>query len=113
MPNTTTSCAACKEAKAAPVPFVAYEAQMTRYDNRLHKAHMTILVIVLAFLVAIVVNNLAWLHVWNSYDVLGEESVVDVDASDGIAAYIGGNGVNNIGTDTGYYTPDNSETQGR
>lgn len=105
---TQSNCAACREAKAAPVPFVAYEAQMTRYDNQIHKCRRALLVVIVLALVALVACNLAWLHAWQSYDYVGESDSVEIEAKDGTAYHIGGDGNNYNGDYTSYSDTQNT-----
>lgn len=91
---TSTNCATCRESKAAPVPFIAYEAQMVRMDNQLHRSRRTLLIVIAVALIALVVCNLAWLHAWQSYDYISEADSVEIEARDGTAYYIGGDGNN-------------------
>lgn len=71
------------------VPYIVYEGAMARNER-----HIKRLVIALVItIIMIVVSNLAWLYVWNSYEYVGELSEVSVDSKDGgNANYIGNDG---------------------
>ena len=82
------------------IDFVVHEAQMSR-DERYIKALIKALVVAI---IALVVSNAIWLWAWMQYDYVSEDldlSSVTVDASDGIANYIGQNGDITNGEDTG------------
>lgn len=70
---------------------------------------LTIAIIVL--IVAILLNNIAWLYVWSQYDYSGsdtqtttETKTITVDGKDGTANYIGNDGDITNGED---YSQDN------
>jgi hypothetical protein len=85
------NCNECKERKTAePVPYIVHESAMARNERTIKR-----LVIALIIAVALIfASNAAWLYVWQLYDYSSEttSSVVDVDAKDGVANYIGNDG---------------------
>ena len=56
-------------------------------------------IIIIILIVLLALTNGAWLYAWNQYDYSSTQTV-DVDAKDGNANYIGGNGEINNGTDS-------------
>lgn len=77
------------------VPFVVYEAAQSRSERtnrRLVKA--LVVAVVLMFL-----SNALWLYAWTQYDYSGEETAILVDGKEGIANYIGNDGVITNGED--------------
>lgn len=80
------------EAYKEPVPYIVYEDTMARFERTIKR-----LVIVIGIAVALIfTSNMAWLWVFNSYDVVTEE--VSLDGKDGgNANYIGASGVINNG----------------
>lgn len=80
------------EAYKEPIPYFVYERTMARFERTIKRL---IIVIVIAA-VALFVSNMAWLYVFNSYDVVSEE--VAIDSNDGgNANYIGASGIINNG----------------
>lgn len=80
------------EAYKEPIPYFIYEHTMARFERTIKRL---IIVIVIA-VVALFVSNMAWLYVFNSYDVVSEE--VAIDSNDGgNANYIGASGIINNG----------------
>lgn len=75
-----------------PVPYIVYEGTMARFERTIKR-----LIIVIGIAVALIfASNMAWLWVFNSYDVVSEE--VSLDGKDsGNANYIGASGVINNG----------------
>ena len=75
-----------------PVPYIVYEGTMARFERTIKR-----LIIVIGIAVALIfASNMAWLWVFNSYDVVAEE--VSLDGKDGgNANYIGASGVINNG----------------
>ena len=50
-------------------------------------------IIIIILIVLLALTNGAWLYAWNQYDYSSSETQqIDVDAKDGNANYIGGNG---------------------
>lgn len=83
-----------------PVPYLAHEADMMRADMM----HRRLLKIIVLLIIALVVTNIAWLIVWQSYDF--ESYQVEQD----------GEGVNIIGSNNkeiygGSESPDPSENE--
>ena len=93
------SCESCKEKSTipAPVPYIVFEAAQARNERAIK--HLVVALIVA--LVMIFVSNACWLWAWMQYDYTSEQSSVEVDASDGIANYIGGMGDITNGADSG------------
>ena len=93
-----SNCDACKEIKTAePVPYIVHESAMARNERAVRR-----LVIALVIAIALIfASNAIWLYAWMQYDYTGEESVVDVDAKDGMANYIGNDGDIVNGSDYG------------
>ena len=80
------------EAYKEPIPYFVYERTMARFERTIKR-----LIIVIGIAVALIfASNMAWLWVFNSYDVVAEE--VSLDGKDGgNANYIGASGVINNG----------------
>ena len=74
------------------VPYIVHEGAMARAERE--KRRYWILIIIL--IVALLVSNLAWLIVWQSYDYTSEETITEIQ-QDGEGVNIVGNGneVNN------------------
>ena len=68
------------------VPYIVYESSMARAERQQKRLWIALIVSV----VMIVLSNIAWLYVWNSYEYVGE-SQVSVEG-DGTANYIGNDG---------------------
>ena len=80
------------EAYKEPVPYIVYQGTMARFERTLRRLIVALIVAV----VMIAASNIAWLLVFNSYDVVSEE--VSLDGKDGgNANYIGAPGVINNG----------------
>lgn len=71
------------------VPYIVYESSMARAERQQKRLWIALIVSV----VMIVLSNIAWLYVWNSYEYVGE-SQVSVEG-DGTANYIGSDGNQN------------------
>lgn len=70
------------------VPYVVYEGEMARSERMVKR-----LFIALVFSIVIIfASNACWMWLWNQYDYVDEESVIDIDNSDGYANYIGNDG---------------------
>lgn len=89
------SCETCKKSERKPadgkgqsVPFVVHESAMAR-NERTVKRLVIALIIAIALIFA---SNAIWIYAWMQYDYTSKESVVDVDANDGVANYIGNDG---------------------
>lgn len=52
---------------SAAVPYIVYESAMARSERHIRRLLWCLLVVV----VLLVVTNLAWMHVWESYDYTG------------------------------------------
>ena len=80
------------EAYKEPIPYFVYERTMARFERTIKR-----LIIVIGIAVALIfASNMAWLWVFNSYNVVSEE--VSLDGKDGgNANYIGASGVINNG----------------
>lgn len=71
------------------VPYIVYESSMARAER--HNRRLVIALIVAVIM--IVISNLAWLYMWNSYEYVGESSEVIVDSDGGgNANYVGEDG---------------------
>lgn len=68
------------------IPYIVYESAMARSERHLRRLVIAVIISV----VMIVVSNLAWLYMWNSYEYVGESSV-SVEG-DGTANYVGNDG---------------------
>lgn len=80
------------EAYKEPVPYIVYQGTMARFERTIRRLIISLIVAV----VMIAASNIAWLLVFNSYDVVSEE--VSLDSNDGgNANYIGASGVINNG----------------
>lgn len=80
------------EAYKEPVPYIVYQGTMARFERTIRRLVISLIVAV----VMIAASNIAWMLVFNSYDVASEE--VSVDSNDGgNANYIGASGVINNG----------------
>lgn len=78
------------------IPYIVHES-ITVKQERTIKRLMTALVFAIALMF---LSNAIWLYAWMQYDYASETSTVDVDSSNGIATYVGGNsGVIDYGSD--------------
>lgn len=68
------------------VPYIVHESAMARSERHIRRLVIALIVSV----VMIVLSNLAWLYVWNSYEYVGDSSV-SVEG-EGTANYIGNDG---------------------
>lgn len=68
------------------IPYIVFESTMARAERQQKRLVIALIVAV----VMIVLSNLAWLYVWNSYEYIGESSV-SVEG-EGNANYIGNDG---------------------
>ena len=71
---------------SAMVPYIVYESSMARSERHIRR----LLWLLLCVVVLLAVTNLAWMHMWSSYDY--EDESVTVRSGDGIANYIGDRG---------------------
>lgn len=69
--------------KIVTVPYIVYESAMARNERHIKR----LLVALLITIVLLVITNLAWMGMWNSYDYADES--VDLNGENGIANYIG------------------------
>ena len=84
-----SNCDACKEIKtAAPVPYIVHESAQARNERAVKRLVIALIVLALLWFATIGIGVYAWMQ----YDYTSEESVVDVDANDGVANYIGNDG---------------------
>ena len=90
-------CESCKKPEASSVPYIVHESAMAR-NERAIKRLVVALIVAIALMFA---SNAFWLWAWMQYDYTSEQSSVEVDASDGIANYIGGMGDIINGADSG------------
>lgn len=78
------------------VPYVVYSDTVANYHWVIRKLVIALVVSAVLGLLATVVSNLAWIHVWEQYDYSSEETVVESDGNS-IANYTGGDGGVNYG----------------
>ena len=84
------------------VPYIVYESESARHERTV-KRLLTALLITILLMVG---TNLAWLYVWNQYDITSESYVVESgDDSNSNVLQAGMNGVINNGEQ------DRSETE--
>lgn len=69
------------------VPYIVYESSMARAERQ----HKRLWIALIVAVVMIVVTNIAWLYVWNSYEYAGDTSEISVEG-EGNANYIGNDG---------------------
>jgi hypothetical protein len=76
------------------VPYVVYESEAARHERTVKR----LLVALLVSILLMVGTNLAWLYVWNQYDISSETYTIESD-SDSNANYLdsGTKGVINNG----------------
>lgn len=53
------------------VPYIVYESSMARAERQ----HKRLWIALIVAVVMIVLSNVAWLYVWNSYEYVGDSSV--------------------------------------
>jgi len=70
------------------VPYIVYESSMARAERHIKRLVIAIVIAI----IMIVLSNLAWLYVWNSYEYVGDTQEITLDSSDGDANYIGNDG---------------------
>ena len=84
-----SNCDACNEVKTAdPVPYIVHESAMARNERAVKRLVIALIVLALLWFATIGIGVYAWMQ----YDYTSEKSVVDVDANDGVANYIGNDG---------------------
>lgn len=69
------------------VPYIVYESSMARAERQ----HKRLWIALIVAVVIIVITNIAWLYVWNSYEYVGDTSEISVEG-EGNANYIGNDG---------------------
>lgn len=86
--------------KVKDVPYIVFESAMAREERHCKRLTIALVIAVIAMLL----SNLAWLWVWNSYEFAGEDSSqyesVAVDSDGGNANYIGNDGDISNGTNS-------------
>lgn len=86
--------------KVKDVPYIVFESAMAREERHCKRLTIALVIAVIAMLL----SNLAWLWVWNSYEFVGENSSqyesVAVDSDGGNANYIGNDGDISNGTNS-------------
>lgn len=70
------------------VPYIVHESAMARSERHIRRLVIALIVAI----VMMVISNLAWLYMWNSYEYVGDSSQVTVDSNTGDANYIGDDG---------------------
>lgn len=84
-----SNCDACKEIKKTePVPYIVHESAQARNERTVKRLVIALIVLALLWFATIGIGVYAWMQ----YDYTSEESVVDVDANDGVSNYIGNDG---------------------
>ena len=85
--------------KVLMVPYIVHEGAMAREERTIKRLFIALAVSI----ICILASNLAWLYIWNQYDYVSEESVVDLHTSgSGNTNYIGEDGeIYNGITDSG------------
>lgn len=93
------NCNNCTKKQAEPVPYQVYELEVAKHERTERRFCIAICVsaiINIIVIAALVIQSLYWADKWSSYDYIGED--IEITASDGIANYIGEDGVINNGT---------------
>ena len=85
------------------IPYFVHEGDMARIERIIKR----LVVALIAAVALIFASNAAWLIAWTQYDYSGSDSttttqtrMIDVDAEDGTANYIGNDGSITNGADT-------------
>lgn len=68
------------------VPYIVHESAMARSERHIRRLVIALIVAI----VMMVISNLAWLYIWNSYEYVGDSSI-SVEG-EGNANYIGNDG---------------------
>lgn len=76
------------------VPYIVHESAMARSERHIKRLVIALIVSI----VMLVLSNLAWLYMWNSYEYVGDSSV-SVEG-EGNANYIGNDGDISNGTNS-------------
>lgn len=79
------------------VPYVVYEGAQVRHE-RVFKRLIICLMVAVALLF---ISNAVWLYCWMQFEYVDLDDAVSVEARDGIANFIGENGVITNGSDSG------------
>lgn len=74
--------------KTVTVPYIVYESAMARNERHIKRLLLALLITI----VLLVVTNLAWMGMWNSYDYSDVDESVSLKSGSGIANYIGESG---------------------
>lgn len=69
------------------VQYVVYESSMARAERQIKRLWISLIISI----VMIVLTNIAWLYVWNSYEYVGDTSEISVEGQRD-ANYIGNDG---------------------
>lgn len=100
----------CKNEGAPSIPYIAYESEMARNERHIKRLIIALIVVV----AAIFLSNAAWLFAWCQYDYIGEESVIEINGTDGgNANYIGNDGDIINGENQGYKEEKDEDTDER
>lgn len=83
------------EEKMITIPYIVYETAETRHERR----EKRLLWVIAGVVVLLFLSNMAWLWVFQSYDYVSEEVVID-NNDGGNANYVGNDGDINNGEDT-------------
>lgn len=76
-----------------PIPYFVFERTIARFERTVRR-----LIIALCIAIALIfASNIAWLWVFNSYEIVTQDVTVDSNEG-GDANYIGANGTINNGT---------------
>ena len=71
------------------VPYIVHEGAMAREERTIKRLFIILVVSIICFLA----SNLAWLYMWNQYDYVSDESVIDMYTDGpGNTNYIGNDG---------------------
>ena len=80
----------------AQIPLIAYEVVQAKNERTVKR-------LIVALIIAVVLmfaSNALWLYAWTQYDYFAHDyDVISIDGKDGIANYIGNDGVINNGED--------------
>lgn len=78
------------------IPLIAYEVVQAKNERTVKR-------LIVALIIAVVLmfaSNALWLYAWTQYDYSAPDyDVISIDGKDGIANYIGNDGVINNGED--------------
>lgn len=75
---------------------VSYDVALEYAEARHERTVKRFIFAVILMIIIIFANNAIWLYAWMQYEYVGEE--VTVEGADGIASYVGRNGVITNGT---------------